>query len=82
MDAGVSDYELGNIVCKAYARRMQFVDRRRQINAYEKFGKVRRLNLEVTYIYGKAGISKTRRVMDEYGDENVYRITRLRRQPI
>jgi hypothetical protein len=75
VDAGVSDYELGNTVCKAYARHMQFVDRRRQINAYEKFGKVRRLDLEVTYIYGKAGIGKTRRVMDEYGDENVYRIT-------
>lgn len=75
VDAGVSDYELGNMVCKAYARHMQFVDRRRQINAYEKFGKVRRLDLEVTYIYGKAGVGKTRRVMDEYGDENVYRIT-------
>ncbi len=36
---------------------------------------MRRLDLEVVYIYGKAGIGKTRYVMDKYGDENVYRIT-------
>lgn len=35
----------------------------------------RRLDLRVTYIYGKTGTGKTRGVLDEFGDENVYRVT-------
>jgi hypothetical protein len=58
-----------------YARHQNWADRYKQIVISKKFGKIRRLDLEVVYIYGKAGVGKTRYVMDKYGDENVYRIT-------
>lgn len=32
-------------------------------------------NLDVTYIYGKAGVGKTRTIMEKYGYSNVYHIT-------
>jgi hypothetical protein len=40
-----------------------------------KFSKIFRI-LEVTYIYGQTGKNKTRSVMDKYGYENVYRVTK------
>jgi hypothetical protein len=35
----------------------------------------RRLNLKVNYITGKTGCGKTRDILDEYGDEQCYRVT-------
>lgn len=75
IEEGASDIELADTSCKAYAQHLQFVDRHRQNLIKEKYGKTRRLNLEVTYIYGSSGIGKTRYIMDTYGDENVYRVT-------
>lgn len=75
IDAGASDKDLSISMPKTYARCLQFVDRHRMTNLIEKFGKIRRLNLEVTYIHGKTGIGKSSYIMDKYGDENVYRIT-------
>jgi len=46
----------------------------------EQFKYVRRLNLEVTYIFGTTGKGKTRYVLDKYGDENVFRMTRYGRR--
>ena len=37
--------------------------------------KEKRREIEVVYIYGKAGCGKTKYVMDKYGDKNVYRFT-------
>jgi hypothetical protein len=42
----------------------------------EQFKSIRRLGLEVTYIYGTTGAGKTRYILDKYGDENVFRMTR------
>jgi len=42
----------------------------------EEFKDIRRLNLEVTYIFGDTGTGKTRYVLDKYGDKNVFRMTR------
>jgi len=42
----------------------------------EAFKNTRRLDLTVTYIYGDTGSGKTRYVLDKYGDENVFRMTR------
>jgi len=42
----------------------------------EEFKSKRRLDLEVTYIFGKTGAGKTRFVLDKFGDENVFRMTR------
>ena len=60
----------------------QFLTMKTKIREYiqslkeEQFKNARRLNLEVTYIYGKTGTGKTRFVLDKYGDENVFRMTR------
>jgi hypothetical protein len=35
----------------------------------------RRLDLKVNYITGETGLGKSRDILDEYGDENVYRVT-------
>lgn len=31
--------------------------------------------MKVRYIHGTTGVGKTRSILDEYGDENVYRVT-------
>lgn len=41
----------------------------------DKYKGQRRLNLEVIYISGETNTGKTRSVLDEFGDANVYRIT-------
>ena len=75
IDDGATDRELADSMGRTYARCLQFVDRHRMTNLIEKFGNKRRLDLQVTYIHGKAGIGKTRWVMDKYGDGNVYRVS-------
>ena len=54
-----------------YYRNIQFL---RQQFLEEKFRTVFR-EIEVTYIYGGAGIGKTRFVMEKHGYENVFRMT-------
>jgi len=75
IEQGFDEVELSRKHHGRYARHQNWADRYKQIIVSKKFGKMRRLDLEVTYIYGKAGVGKTRHVMDKYGDENVYRIT-------
>ena len=75
IEGGLDDIDLSRKHHGKYARHISWADRFRQQTVVKKFGKMRRLNLEVVYIYGKAGVGKTRHVMDLYGDENVYRIT-------
>lgn len=58
----------------AYMMHIDKIERARQIVKEEKFKNVYR-DLEVTYIWGDTGTGKTRSVMDQYGYENVYRIT-------
>lgn len=41
----------------------------------DKYKSKRRLNLRVHYITGETGMGKSRDILDEFGDENVYRIT-------
>lgn len=50
------------------------IDRARQTLLEEKF-KAKWRTLEVYYIWGKTGVGKTRSVMEQYGYENVYRVT-------
>ena len=75
IEQNLDDMELSRKHQGRYARHINWADRYKQSVIVKKFGKIRRLDLEVTYIYGKAGVGKTRSVMDKYGDENVYRIT-------
>lgn len=50
------------------------VERARQIMREEKYRRVFR-NLTVMYVFGATGCGKTRSIMEEYGYENVYRVT-------
>lgn len=41
----------------------------------DRFKSARRLDLKVNYITGKTGTGKSRDILDEFGDKNVYRVT-------
>lgn len=58
-----------------YILQIDKLDKLRTMLLTEKYRGTRRLNLEVTYIYGETGTGKTRSIYDEFGDENVYRVT-------
>lgn len=58
-----------------YMLQLDKIDRVRTIYLQSKYKSTRRLNLEVTYVYGVPGTGKTRNIMDFFGDENVFRIT-------
>jgi len=50
------------------------INQARQTLLEEKYRKVFR-TLRAEYIWGKTGVGKTRKVMEQYGYENVYRVT-------
>lgn len=59
----------------SYMLNLDKIDRVRTIYLQSKYKSTRRLDLEVTYVYGVPGTGKTRNIMDFFGDENVFRIT-------
>ena len=58
-----------------YILQIDKLDKLRTMLLIEKYRGTRRLDLEVTYICGVTGSGKTRSIYDEFGDENVYRVT-------
>lgn len=70
---GKTDYEILE-TNSAYAGKLDTISKVRKTVLEEKYKSAFR-ELEVTYIYGKTGTGKTRSVMEEFGYENVYRIT-------
>lgn len=70
---GMSNYEIME-VCPQYLFNVDKIERVRQMYREEKYKSTFR-QLEVTYVYGQTGTGKTRNIMEEYGYENVYRIT-------
>lgn len=58
-----------------YILQIDKLDKVRTMVLTEKFKGTRRLDLEVNYFYGDTGSGKTRCVLDEFGDYNVYRVT-------
>lgn len=54
--------------------RLDKIERARQTLLQEKQKNLFR-QLEVSYIYGDTGVGKTRNVMEQYGYQNVYRVT-------
>lgn len=54
--------------------RLPHINAARQTLLEEKNRKVFRI-LTVEYIWGKTGVGKTRKIMEQYGYENVYRVT-------
>lgn len=71
--SGMTDYEIME-TNPEYMFNMDKVERARQIIRENKYKNTFR-ELTVTYIYGKTGTGKTRGVMEQYGYENVYRVT-------
>lgn len=58
-----------------YILQIDKIDKLRNMLLTEKYRGERRLDIEVTYVYGVTGSGKTRDIYDEYGDKNVYRVT-------
>lgn len=58
-----------------YIMQIDRLDKVRTTILMERFKETVRLNLEVIYIFGKTGTGKTRRVLEENGYVNVYRVT-------
>jgi hypothetical protein len=71
---GMSNAEI-LAVNQDYILQLDKLDKLRNTLLQEKFGKTRRLDLEVIYVYGETGSGKSRGVLDEEGDDRVYRIT-------
>lgn len=70
---GASNFEIMEQFPNAM-NRLDKIDRARQELLSERYRKHFR-NIDVTYIYGSTGIGKTRGVMEQYGYENIYRVT-------
>lgn len=74
IEDGASDVE----ILRAYPSALNHLPRiqqTRQAILADKYRRIRRTDLKVRYIHGATGVGKTRSILDEYGDENVYRVT-------
>ena len=74
IEDGASDVE----ILRAYPPALNHLPRiqqTRQAILADKYRRIRRTDLKVRYIHGATGVGKTRSILDEYGDENVYRVT-------
>ena len=58
-----------------YIMQIDKLDKIRTMYLQEKFKGLRRLDLDVIYVFGITGSGKSRDILDTYGDENVYRVT-------
>jgi len=74
VDEGLSNAEVIRLN-QDYILQIEKLDRIRTIHLQDKFKGMRRLDLEVTYMFGQTGTGKSRGILDQYGDANVYRVT-------
>ncbi len=70
---GASDYEILDEFPNAM-NKLDKVERARQTIQAERFKDEFR-HLKVTYLWGDTGVGKTRKIMEQYGYSNVYRVT-------
>ena len=75
VEDGMTNMQLARKHGRKYIQHRAWADEYRQDFMERRFKKERRLNIEVTYIYGVTEAGKTRHVLDAYGDENIYRVT-------
>lgn len=61
--------------CHGLAFHLDKVARLRETYLYEKYSKKIRYDLRVTYIFGETGTGKTSSLFEEFGAENICRIT-------
>jgi len=75
IEGGMTNMELSRKYGNKYVTVRAWADEYRQDFLERKYKKERRLNIQVTYIFGVTEVGKTRHVLDLFGDENVYRAT-------
>ena len=73
VDEGLSNAEIIRIN-QDYLTMIDTITRVRTMFLQEKFKNTRR-DISCTYVFGKTGSVKSRSILYEYGDENVYRVT-------
>jgi viral replication-associated protein len=74
IEDGASDAEILRTYPSAL-NHLPRIQQTRQALLEDKYRCVRRTDLKVRYIHGATGVGKTRSILDEYGDGNVYRVT-------
>lgn len=74
VDEGLSNAEIMR-VNKDYCTMLDKIDRIRTTYLQDKYKSKRRLDLITEYVFGVTGSGKSRGILDEFGDSNVYRIT-------
>lgn len=72
---GLTDSEIIELIPETAIKHIDKINKLRLAYLVDKFKGQRRLDLKVNYITGSTGLGKSRDILDEYGDENVYRIT-------
>lgn len=72
---GLTDSEILESLGETAIKNIDRIPKLRLAYLRDKYKSQRRLNLKVHYVFGKTGTGKSRDILDEYGDENVYRVT-------
>ena len=72
---GLTNAEIVELIPETAIPHIDKINKLRLAYLVDKFKGQRRLDLTVNYITGKTGMGKSRDILDEYGDENVYRVT-------
>ena len=72
---GLSNAEIIELIPETAIQHIDKINKLRWSYLVDKFKGQRRLDLKVHYVTGKTGLGKSRDILDEYGDENVYRVT-------
>lgn len=75
VEEGYTNIEILHMCGDTAIRYLDKINRLRFEYLKSKFMGQRRLDLKVHYITGKTGTGKSRDILDEYGDGNVYRVT-------
>ncbi len=75
----IVDEELSNAeiikLNQDYIMEIDKLDKIRTMHLQDKYRNIRRVDIEVTYVYGITGSGKSRDILDTFGDDNVYRVT-------
>ena len=72
---GYSNAEILEMCPQTAIKHIDKLNKLRHAYLTDKYKGTRRLDLMVHYVTGKTGKGKSRDILDEHGDENVYRIT-------
>lgn len=72
---GLTDSEIIEICGETAIKHVDKIGKLRLTYLQDKYKSHRRLDLKVHYITGKTGTGKSRDILDEHGDANVYRVT-------